>query len=55
MGDRVTTISPSWGISGDKDYIWKYELGKSRLESMGLIVEAAPNSIILHLEQVKLT
>jgi len=44
-GDKIATVSPSWGIAGETDYLWRYELGKKRLESMGLSVVPAPNSM----------
>ena len=31
-GDKVTTVSLSWGGAGDADLLWRYELGKRRLE-----------------------
>lgn len=31
-GDKVATISLSWGGAGDKDILWRYEQGKKRLE-----------------------
>ena len=43
-GDCIATVSPCWGISGNHDIRWKYEIGKKRLENMGLQVVAAPNS-----------
>lgn len=43
-GDCIATVSPCWGISGNPDVLWKYEIGKKRLENMGLQVMAAPNS-----------
>lgn len=44
-GDKIATISPCWGISGERDVIWKYQIGKQRLEDMGLEVVEAPNSM----------
>lgn len=44
-GDKIATISPCWGIAGEKDAIWKYKIGKLRLKEMGLEVVAAPNSM----------
>ena len=43
-GDMIATVSPCWGISGNPDVLWKYKLGKTRLENMGLQVISAPNS-----------
>lgn len=31
-GDKVATISLSWGGAGDSDILWRYEQGKKRLE-----------------------
>ena len=44
-GDKIATISPCWGIAGEKDIVWKYRIGQRRLEDMGLEVLAAPNSM----------
>lgn len=43
-GDTIATISPAWGCAGSNRVKWKYELGVSRLEELGLKVVAAPNS-----------
>ena len=43
-GDTIATISPCSGISGNPDVLWKYNIGKMRLEAMGLHVVSAPNS-----------
>ena len=45
IGDTIATISPCWGIAGADDVVWKYEIGKQRLEELGLKVVAAPNSM----------
>lgn len=37
-GDKVATISLSWGGAGDADFLWRYLQGKSRLEAMGFEV-----------------
>lgn len=37
-GDKVATISLSWGGAGDPDFLWRYLQGKSRLEAMGFEV-----------------
>lgn len=38
-GDKVATVSLSWGGAGEKDLLWRYELGKKRLqEQFGLQV-----------------
>ncbi len=26
-GDKIATISPCWGVAGEKDAIWKYKIG----------------------------
>lgn len=44
-GDTIATISPCWGVAGAADAVWKYEIGKQRLEELGLNVVAAPNSM----------
>ncbi|EEL47906.1 Peptidase U61 LD-carboxypeptidase A [Bacillus cereus Rock3-44] len=45
-GDRVATISPSWGGAGDPEIMWRYEQGVKRLEEVfGLIVVPMPNSL----------
>ena len=43
-GDTIATISPCWGASGDIDIVWKYEIGKKRLQEISLKVVSAPNS-----------
>lgn len=44
-GDTIATISPCWGVAGADDAIWKYNIGKKRLEELELKVVAAPNSM----------
>lgn len=45
-GDTIATLSPSLGLAGDSDVLWRYELGKKCLEDLyGLHVVAAPNSM----------
>ena len=44
-GDTIATISPSHGWAGDKDILWKYELGVKRLNQLELNVIPAPNSL----------
>lgn len=45
-GDRVATVSPSWGGAGDPEIRWRYEQGVKRLkEVFGLEVIAMPNSL----------
>ncbi|MEA5038954.1 MAG: S66 peptidase family protein [Clostridiaceae bacterium] len=31
-GDTVATVSLSWGGAGDRDLLWRYQVGKQRLE-----------------------
>lgn len=45
-GDTIATLSPSLGLAGDSDVLWRYELGKKCLEDLyRLHVVAAPNSM----------
>lgn len=44
-GDTIATISPCWGVAGADDVVWKYNIGKKRLEELELEVVAAPNSM----------
>ena len=44
-GDLAATISPCNGCAGDREIKWKYDLGVSRLQEIGLRVAAAPNSM----------
>ena len=44
-GDVIATLSPSHGWAGDSETRWKYNLGVSRLQEIGLRVLAAPNSL----------
>ncbi|WP_099157467.1 S66 family peptidase [Virgibacillus ndiopensis] len=45
-GDRVATVSPSWGGAGDREIRWRYEQGVKRLEEVfGLNVVPMPNSL----------
>lgn len=45
-GDKVATISLSWGGAGEPDLTWRYEQGVERLEKVfGLEVIAMPNSL----------
>jgi muramoyltetrapeptide carboxypeptidase LdcA involved in peptidoglycan recycling len=45
-GDRVTTVSPSWGGAGEPALRWRYEQGVKRLEEIfGLKVIPMPNSL----------
>ena len=45
-GDKVATISLSWGGAGDKDILWRYNIGKKRLqEEFGLEVIEMPHTL----------
>lgn len=45
-GDKVATVSLSWGGAGDADLLWRYNLGKKRLEEQfGLKVVEMPNTL----------
>ena len=45
-GDKVATVSLSWGGAGDEDLLWRYNLGKKRLEEQfGLEVVEMPNTL----------
>ena len=45
-GDKVATISLSWGGAGDPELRWRYEQGIERLKTVfGLEVVAMPNSL----------
>lgn len=45
-GDKVATVSLSWGGAGDKDIIWRYNQGKKRLEEeFGLDVVEMDNTL----------
>lgn len=45
-GDKVATISLSWGGAGDQDILWRYQVGKQRLfELFGLEVVEMPNTL----------
>lgn len=45
-GDRVATVSPSWGGAGEPALRWRYEQGVKRLEEIfGLKVIPMPNSL----------
>ena len=45
-GDKVATVSLSWGGAGDDDLLWRYNLGKKRLqEEFGLEVVEMPNTL----------
>ncbi len=45
-GDKVATVSLSWGGAGDSDVLWRYNQGKKRLEDeFGLKVVEMPNTL----------
>ncbi|WP_059105102.1 S66 family peptidase [Shouchella shacheensis] len=45
-GDKVATVSPSWGGAGEPGLRWRYEQGVERLENVfGLEVVPMPNSL----------
>jgi muramoyltetrapeptide carboxypeptidase LdcA involved in peptidoglycan recycling len=45
-GDKIATISLSWGGAGDQDILWRYEVGKKRLqEEFGLEVIEMPTTL----------
>ncbi len=45
-GDKVATVSLSWGGAGDEDLLWRYNLGKKRLEKeFGLEVVEMPHTL----------
>lgn len=45
-GDKVATVSLSWGGAGDVDLRWRYELGKKRLnQQFGLEVVEMPHTL----------
>jgi hypothetical protein len=33
-GDTVATVSLSWGGAGDEGLVWRYNLGKKRLQEV---------------------
>ena len=45
-GDRIATVSPSWGGAGEPELRWRYDQGVRRLEDIfGLKVIPMPNSL----------
>lgn len=45
-GDKIATVSLSWGGAGDEEFRYRYEIGKRRIEEMlGLEVIEMPNSL----------
>lgn len=46
IGDKVATVSLSWGGAGDEEIRWRYEQGKKRLqEDFGLEVIEMPHTL----------
>jgi len=46
-GDKIAIVSLSSGIAGDKEFYYRYELGKKRLEEeFGLEVVTMPNALL---------
>lgn len=46
LGDKVATVSLSWGGAGDTGFLWRYNLGKKRLqEQLGLKVVEMSNTL----------
>lgn len=46
LGDKIATISLSWGGAGDSDILWRYNAGKKRLqEEFGLQVVEMPHTL----------
>jgi len=46
-GDKVATVSLSWGGAGDSDILWRYNAGKKRLEEeFGLKVVEMPHTLM---------
>ena len=47
FGDKVATVSLSWGCAGNPDIRWRYDLGVSRLKSeFGLVAVAMTHSLM---------
>ncbi|NYB72971.1 LD-carboxypeptidase [Sedimentibacter hydroxybenzoicus DSM 7310] len=45
-GDKVATVSLSWGGAGDDEILWRYEQGKERLQNIfGLEVVEMPHTL----------
>ncbi|WP_313371191.1 LD-carboxypeptidase [Sedimentibacter sp.] len=45
-GDKVATVSLSWGGAGDDEILWRYEQGKERLQNVfGLEVVEMPHTL----------
>lgn len=47
VGDKVATVSLSWGGAGDSEIVWRYQQGKERLEKVfGLEVVEMPHTLM---------
>lgn len=44
-GDRIATVSLSWGGAGDSDILWRYKIGKKRVEEFGIEVVELPHTL----------
>src|SRR5665647_1540636 len=45
-GDKVATVSLSWGGAGDNEILWRYYQGKERLANVfGLDIVEMPNTL----------
>ncbi len=46
VGDKVATVSLSWGGAGDDVFKWRYQQGKERVENLlGLKVVEMPHTL----------
>lgn len=46
IGDKIATVSLSWGVAGEPGVRWRYDLAVKRIEDIfGLVCIAAPNSM----------
>jgi muramoyltetrapeptide carboxypeptidase LdcA involved in peptidoglycan recycling len=47
VGDKVATVSLSWGGAGDSEIVWRYQQGKERLQKVfGLEVVEMPHTLM---------
>ena len=47
IGDKVATVSLSWGGAGDEEILWRYHQGKERLQNIfGLEVVEMPHTLM---------
>ncbi|MBH1942116.1 LD-carboxypeptidase [Mobilitalea sibirica] len=45
-GDKIATVSLSWGGAGDPELLWRYQLGKERLQDLyGFHIVEMPNTL----------